>query len=101
MIIMMMMLIRNIDRKVFEMFYSLRTLIISIVIGIITLFTIYIQISNSKSGYAPNLSTFDTSQVQFYDLANYKGSANGWQYDERVLFPLRDAAPHLPMFSLI
>ena len=38
-----------------------------------------------------------------YDLANYKGSANGWQYDERVLFcvPLRDAAPHLPMFSLI
>lgn len=84
----------------FEMFYSLKTLIISIVIGIITLFTIYTQISNSKSGYAPNLSTFDTSQVQFYDLANYKGSANGWQYDERVLFcvPLRDAAPHLPMF---
>ena len=36
----------------FEMFYSLRTLIISIVIGIITLFTIYTQISNSKSGYA-------------------------------------------------
>ena len=39
----------------------------------------------SKYGYAPNLSQFDSNQVQFFDLANYQGSANGWQYDEKSI----------------
>lgn len=39
-------------------------------------------------------------QVEYYDLSNYQGNANGWQMGDRVLFcvPLRDAAEHLPMF---
>lgn len=84
----------------FRFFYSLRTLLVVIVLGIISLFTIISQMINSKNGYAPNLSQFDSNQVQFFDLANYQGSADGWQYEERVLFcvPLRDAAAHLPMF---
>ncbi|CUS21405.1 LAQU0S03e01860g1_1 [Lachancea quebecensis] len=38
--------------------------------------------------------------VQYYDLRNYQGHADGWQRADRVLFtvPLRDAAEHLPMF---
>ncbi|KAH3672715.1 hypothetical protein WICMUC_004121 [Wickerhamomyces mucosus] len=38
--------------------------------------------------------------VGFYDLKNYEGLPDGWQHEERILFcvPLRDAAPHLPMF---
>jgi mannan polymerase II complex ANP1 subunit len=38
--------------------------------------------------------------VEFYDLADYKSTGNGWQNGERILFlvPLRDASAHLPMF---
>ncbi|CDO95095.1 unnamed protein product [Kluyveromyces dobzhanskii CBS 2104] len=39
-------------------------------------------------------------QVEYYDLINYQGNANGWQTGDRVVFcvPLRDAAAHLDMF---
>lgn len=39
-------------------------------------------------------------QVEFYDLEEYRGHADGWQRGDRILFcvPLRDAAEHLPMF---
>lgn len=48
--------------------------------------------------YAPNFSSYPS--VQYFDLAHYDGSEDGWQREERVLFcvPLRDAAAHLPMF---
>ncbi|CDR42785.1 CYFA0S10e02234g1_1 [Cyberlindnera fabianii] len=53
----------------------------------------------------PNALTSTTSElndmnVEFYDLADYKSTSNGWQRNERILFlvPLRDAAAHLPMF---
>ncbi|CAH00041.1 Anp1p [Kluyveromyces lactis] len=38
--------------------------------------------------------------VEYYDLINYQGNANGWQTGDRVVFcvPLRDAAAHLDMF---
>ncbi|KAF2148913.1 glycosyltransferase family 62 protein, partial [Myriangium duriaei CBS 260.36] len=38
--------------------------------------------------------------VRYYDLANVEGTARGWEREERILLcaPLRDAAPHLPMF---
>lgn len=38
--------------------------------------------------------------VRYYDLSHTQGTAMGWQREERVLLctPLRDAAPHLPMF---
>ncbi|EMG47130.1 Mannan polymerase II complex ANP1 subunit [Candida maltosa Xu316] len=87
------------SNNTFKIFYSLRTILVVIIVGLITLFTIISQLVRSNSGYAPNLTTFG-DQVQFFDLANYQGSANGWQYNERVLFcvPLRDAAAHLPMF---
>ncbi|KAG7193494.1 Mannan polymerase II complex anp1 subunit [Scheffersomyces spartinae] len=52
----------------------------------------------SLSQYSPEFSK--NTNVQYFDLANYKGSADGWQREERVLFcvPLRDAEAHLPMF---
>ncbi|ODV82374.1 glycosyltransferase family 62 protein [Suhomyces tanzawaensis NRRL Y-17324] len=48
--------------------------------------------------YSPDFS--GVPRVQYFDLEQYSGHANGWQHDERVLFcvPLRDAAAHLPMF---
>ncbi|XXZ99724.1 Mannan polymerase II complex anp1 subunit [Meyerozyma guilliermondii] len=48
--------------------------------------------------YVPDFS--EDSSMTFYDLNHSKGSKDGWQRDERVLFcvPLRDAAAHLPMF---
>jgi mannan polymerase II complex ANP1 subunit len=38
--------------------------------------------------------------VRYYDLANVQGTERGWEREERILLcaPLRDAAPHLPMF---
>ncbi|KAK7207246.1 Anp1-domain-containing protein [Myxozyma melibiosi] len=38
--------------------------------------------------------------VHHYDLANSQGTGRGWERNERVLMciPLRDAAPHLPLF---
>ena len=38
--------------------------------------------------------------VRYYDLSNVQGTARGWEREERILLcaPLRDAAPHLPMF---
>lgn len=38
--------------------------------------------------------------VRYYDLNNVQGTARGWEREERILVcaPLRDAAPHLPMF---
>ncbi|KAK6197488.1 aminonitrophenyl propanediol resistance protein [Scheffersomyces amazonensis] len=53
---------------------------------------------SSPSLYTPDFSKH--SSIQYFDLDNYLGSPNGWQYEERVLFlvPLRDASAHLPMF---
>jgi mannan polymerase II complex ANP1 subunit len=38
--------------------------------------------------------------VRYYDLSDVQGTAKGWEREERVLLctPLRDAAPHFPMF---
>lgn len=38
--------------------------------------------------------------VRYYDLAHVGGTSRGWEREERILLcaPLRDAAPHLPMF---
>lgn len=38
--------------------------------------------------------------VRYYDLDDVQGTARGWEREERILLcaPLRDAAPHLPMF---
>lgn len=38
--------------------------------------------------------------MRYYDLSDVQGTARGWEREERVLLctPLRDAAPHLPMF---
>lgn len=74
-----------------------RNISISIVAFILLCLLITSNVLKS-SHYTPKLNGLDN--VSFFDLANYAGSPNGWQYDERVLFcvPLRDAAAHLPMF---
>lgn len=43
---------------------------------------------------------FQLETVRYYDLNNVGGTARGWEREERILLcaPLRDAAPHLPMF---
>ncbi|KAK0342746.1 Mannan polymerase II complex anp1 subunit [Friedmanniomyces endolithicus] len=43
---------------------------------------------------------FQIETVRYYDLANVAGTSRGWEREERILLcaPLRDAAPHLPMF---
>jgi mannan polymerase II complex ANP1 subunit len=43
---------------------------------------------------------FQLETVRYYDLNNVQGTARGWEREERILLcaPLRDAAPHLPMF---
>ncbi|CAR21937.1 Mannan polymerase II complex ANP1 subunit [Lachancea thermotolerans] len=48
--------------------------------------------------YVPSFE--NVPNVQYYDLRNYQGHADGWQRGDHVLFtvPLRDAAEHLPMF---
>ncbi|GMG55583.1 unnamed protein product [Ambrosiozyma monospora] len=60
-----------------------------------------------QSFYSPDLpSTYteshklDSYNIEFYDLLDYKSTAEGWNNGERILFcvPLRDAAPHLDMF---
>ncbi|EMC91627.1 glycosyltransferase family 62 protein [Baudoinia panamericana UAMH 10762] len=47
-----------------------------------------------------NSEAFQIETVRYYDLANVGGTARGWEREERILLcaPLRDAAPHLPMF---
>lgn len=67
-------------------------------VGLCIFALINILAASTGSLYAPDFS--NTPGTQYFDLANYKGSADGWQRDERVLFcvPLRDAAAHLPMF---
>lgn len=58
---------------------------------------------NLGSGPLSYLSSSDDSKletVRYYDLSNVQGTARGWEREERILLcaPLRDAAPHLPMF---
>ena len=53
---------------------------------------------HSGRRYVPNFNHIPG--VEFYDLNNYAGHANGWQQKDRILFcvPLRDASEHLPRF---
>ncbi|KAK4999896.1 Mannan polymerase II complex anp1 subunit [Elasticomyces elasticus] len=51
-------------------------------------------------GLFSNAEDFQLETVRYYDLSNVQGTARGWEREERILLcaPLRDAAPHLPMF---
>ncbi|KAK5164734.1 Mannan polymerase II complex anp1 subunit [Oleoguttula sp. CCFEE 6159] len=51
-------------------------------------------------GLFSSTEDFQLETVRYYDLANVQGTARGWEREERILLcaPLRDAAPHLPMF---
>lgn len=58
---------------------------------------------NLGSGPLSYISSSGDAQletVRYYDLSNVQGTARGWEREERILLcaPLRDAAPHLPMF---
>ena len=50
--------------------------------------------------FASDGEEFNIETVRYYDLANVGGTSRGWEREERILLcaPLRDAAPHLPMF---
>ncbi|KAK5117304.1 hypothetical protein LTR62_005921 [Meristemomyces frigidus] len=50
--------------------------------------------------FSAGSEAFQIETVRYYDLSNVGGTARGWEREERILLcaPLRDAAPHLPMF---
>ncbi|KAK0311337.1 Mannan polymerase II complex anp1 subunit [Friedmanniomyces endolithicus] len=50
--------------------------------------------------FSASREAFQIETVRYYDLANVAGTSRGWEREERILLcaPLRDAAPHLPMF---
>lgn len=53
-----------------------------------------------SSGTPPASYYDDIETLRYYDLEDVQGTSVGWEREERVLLctPLRDAAPHLPMF---
>ncbi|ANB11737.1 Anp1p [Sugiyamaella lignohabitans] len=55
----------------------------------------FFSVSSSLMQDDPNIDS-----VFHYDLADSKGTGQGWTKNERILYlvPLRDAAPHLNMF---
>jgi mannan polymerase II complex ANP1 subunit len=77
---------------------DLKKILASVLTTLFLLITMVKVIFLSRGLYTPNFASIST--VDFYDLGEFTGRANGWQHEERVLFcvPLRDAAAHLPMF---
>ncbi|KAL4878899.1 Anp1-domain-containing protein [Aspergillus karnatakaensis] len=79
-----------------------------ILIGGVSLFLLVLIFPSWRASILPALSFgllsssahLQIQTVRYYDLAKAKGTANGWEHEERVLMctPLRDAASHLPMF---
>lgn len=73
---------------------------VSLVGLLVAAFTLYSFVTNFglSALYTPEFGA--VPGVEFYDLAEFAGSDDGWQREERVLFcvPLRDASAHLPMF---
>lgn len=72
---------------------------VAVVAALLVFITLVEMVVVSKNAfYVPNFKNYPS--VKYFDLANYVGSPDGWQREERVLFcvPLRDAAAHLPMF---
>lgn len=79
-------------------------------IGLVALATIailvYLFLPSSStfallsSSASPSQEYFDIETLRYYDLEDVQGTSVGWEREERVLLctPLRDAAPHLPMF---
>jgi len=73
--------------------------------GTVLLFIFFILFPDLRPS-APSLGIFSSPEesqietVRYYDLNNVQGTARGWEREERILLcaPLRDAAPHLPMF---
>ncbi|KIW33947.1 uncharacterized protein PV07_00758 [Cladophialophora immunda] len=53
-----------------------------------------------SSSSAASVQYDDIETLRYYDLEDVQGTSVGWEREERVLLctPLRDAAPHLPMF---
>lgn len=71
--------------------------VVGILVSVFIIFNVLTNIFFDQL-YVPSFSP--DLGVEYYDLKNYEGLADGWQHEERILFcvPLRDAAPHLPMF---
>jgi mannan polymerase II complex ANP1 subunit len=72
-------------------------------VAVFTIMVIFIYSSTRHSWpHKANLSPeyYDIETLRYYDLDDVHGTSVGWEREERVLLctPLRDAAPHLPMF---
>ncbi|KAK7543169.1 aminonitrophenyl propanediol resistance protein [Phyllosticta citricarpa] len=80
---------------------------IGLVLGLVAL-SLFLFSSSFRASVLPALTLglyssapeFQLQTVRYYDLNNVQGTARGWEREERILLcaPLRDAAPHLPMF---
>jgi len=58
------------------------------------------SLSLLSGGSTSSQGDFEIETLRYYDLEDVQGTSVGWEREERVLLctPLRDAAPHLPMF---
>ncbi|CUM64956.1 uncharacterized protein PRCAT00002574001 [Priceomyces carsonii] len=76
--------------------FKFRVLIFCIAVS--ALGTLRFLLFKQVTYYSPDFKNLPT--IDYYDLKEYEGDADGWQRENRVLFcvPLRDAAIHLPMF---
>jgi mannan polymerase II complex ANP1 subunit len=73
-----------------------------------SLFLAILFFPSFRAGILPVLSLgllstteeFQLETVRYYDLSDVRGTARGWEREERILLcaPLRDAESHLPMF---
>jgi mannan polymerase II complex ANP1 subunit len=74
--------------------------------GFFFLFVLFFVFPDLRPDVVPSFGIFSSPEdtqietVRYYDLNNVQGTARGWEREERILLcaPLRDAAPHLPMF---
>ncbi|KAI4095811.1 MAG: hypothetical protein LQ344_001365 [Seirophora lacunosa] len=102
MLIMDTMAFPHLDRA--EAYQYLRTA----TVGTVCLFVVLLLSSSFRTtflsifslGLFPSVEQLQLETVRYYDLSNHKGTARGWEKEERVLLcaPLRDAESHLPMF---
>lgn len=81
-----------------------RSRLIKQLVAVVALLFVFLYLFIPSGPYSaasdPSLEIYDIETLRYYDLSDNVGTSVGWEREERVLLctPLRDAAPHLPMF---
>jgi mannan polymerase II complex ANP1 subunit len=71
-----------------------------VILFVVFLYTFLPSSLFREQSAAEVFEVYDIETLRYYDLSDNVGTSVGWEREERVLLctPLRDAAPHLPMF---